>query len=353
MIMRKVFLAAASAALLALACGCGNKVSYFPRAIDPALTDEFDQVFYDVRRYVTNEVHVLLVVKDGKVVYEHYRPDHQPESRHILWSASKTFTATAVGFAVQDGLLSVDDKVVKFFTDDELPAERSAWLEQMTVKNLLTMSSGFDPFHAGVSDFGRDYDWAATELQRPMYFEPGTRFRYDSMDSYLVSVIVSRVTGKRMDDYLNEKLFKPLGIKEYYWEHSPQNYTAGGGGLFIRPESLAKMGQFLLQKGEWEGRQLLNPSWIEEATAPQIMQYAGTDPTPEQLEKYASDDKMMGYGYQVWCCPGGFCLDGAHGQYCYVIPEKQLVVVCFASTRNTPLLRNSITEHIINYPGWE
>ena len=353
MSMNKFISMVASATILFLACGCGNRVSYFPRAIDPALTEEFDQVFFDVRRFVTNEVHVLLVVKDGKVVYEQYRPDHQPESRHIMWSATKTFTATAVGFAVQDGLLSVDDKVVQFFTDEELPAERSPWLEQMTVKDLLIMSSGFEPYHDGIADFGGNYDWAYTQLHQPMYFEPGTRFRYDSMDSYLVSVILSRVTGKRMDDYLNEKLFRALGIKEYYWEHSPQNYTTGGGGLFIRPESLAKMGQFLLQEGKWEGRQLLDPEWIAEATSPQIMQYAGTDPTPEQLEKYASNDKMMGYGYQVWCCPGGFRMDGAHGQYCYILPEKRLVIVCFASTRNPALLRKSITEHIINYPGWK
>lgn len=352
--IRNYILPVVAAIAVLLASSCGNGGSMLPRAIDPNLTDEFDQVFNDVRTFSTNEVHSIIVVKDGKVVYERYEPGHEPEVRHILWSASKTFTSTGIGFAVQEGLLSVDDKVVKFFTDDELPAERSAWLEQMTVKNLLTMSSGFEPLHAGIAEAGTFYDWAATELHQPMYFEPGTRFRYDSFDSYLLSVIVSRVTGKRLDDYLKEKLFDPLGIKEYYWEVSPQDYSAGGWGLYLKPESMAKMGQFLLQEGKWNGRQLLNPEWIAEASYPHIMQYAGTDPTPEQLAEYAKDDKKTGYGYQLWVCPdGGYRLDGAHGQYCYVIPEKNLVVACFAHSSNTKLLRNSITEHIINYSGWE
>ena len=346
---RLLLATALTAVLCAASCGRQAEESQLPRAIDESLTGAADQVFNDVRSFTTNELHTLLVVKDGKVVYERYEPGHEKEVRHILWSASKTFTATAVGFAVQDSLLSVDDKVISFFTPSELPQERNPWLEQLTVKNLLTMSSGFEPIHAGIPEAGVDYDWAATELGRPMYFEPGTRFHYDSFDSYLLSVIVSRVTGQRLDEYLDAKLFTPLGITGWYWETSPQNYSAGGWGLYLKPESITKMGQFLLQKGRWEGRQLLSEAWVEEATAPQIMQWAGTDPTPEQLEAYAANDKKCGYGYQVWNCPGGgFRLDGAHGQYCYVFPEKQLVVSCFASTATTQLLRDSIMKNIVS-----
>ncbi len=348
--IKKTFLAAACILTALFAAGCRETQGeqMLPRAIDPELNAEFDKVFDEVRTYTTNELHTLMVVKDGKVVYERYEPGHEPGVRHILWSASKTFTSTGVGFAVQDGLLSVDDKVIKFFSDEELPQERSPWLEQLTVKNLLTMSAGFEPIHAGIPEFGKDYDWAYTQLHQPMYFEPGTRFHYDSFDSYLLSVIVSRVTGKRLDDYLTEKLFEPLGITEYFWESSPQNYSSGGWGLYLKPESFAKMGQFMLQKGSWNGRQLLDPAWIEEATQPHIMQYAGTNPTPEQLEAYAKDDKKTGYGYQLWCCPGGgYRLDGAHGQYCYVFPEKNLVVSCFSHSRNTIVIRNSIMEHIV------
>ncbi len=337
------------AAILLASCGKNeSKEQMLPRAIDASFAAQCDKVFDDVRTFTTNELHTLIVVKDGKVIYERYEPGHEPDVLHIMWSASKTFTSTAVGFAVQDGLLSVDDKVVRFFNDDELPEERSPWLEQLTVKNLLTMSSGFTPVHAGIPEFGKDYNWAATELHQPMYFEPGTRFHYDSFDSYLLSVIVSRVTGQRLDEYLDGKLFKPLGITGWTWETSPQNYSSGGWGLYLKPESMAKMGQFMLQKGSWNGSQLLNPEWIEEATYPHIMQYAGTSPTPEQLEAYAKDDKKSGYGYQLWICPGGgYRLDGAHGQYCYVYPDKQLVVACFAETANTALLRKSITDNII------
>ena len=319
-----------------------------PRAIDDTLSEEFDQVFNDVRNYSTNEVHSIIVVKDGNVVYERYEPGHEPEVRHIMWSASKTFTATAVGFAVQDGLLSVEDKVVRFFTDEELPAERSPWLEQMSIKNLLTMSSGIEPVHGGIPRYGVDYDWAKTELNQPLYFEPGTRFRYDSYDSYLLSVIVSRVTGMRMDEYLDGKLFKPLGITGWFWETSPQNYSSGGWGLYIKPESFTKMGQFLLQEGTWNGKRLLSSEWVEEASQAHLMQYAGTDPTPEQLEEYAKDDKNCGYGYQCWRCPGGgYRLDGAWGQYCFVYPDLNLVISCFAHSNNTRLLKDSIYNHIV------
>ena len=348
-IKRYLLAAATVCALIHGCCGQRNAEQMLPRAIDESLAPEFDNVFDEVRTYSTSSVHTLMVVKDGKVIYERYEPGHEPEVLHVMWSASKTFTATAVGFAVQDGLMSVEDKVLQYFTDEEIPEERTPWLEQLTVKNLLTMSAGFRPIHYGLPEFGRDYNWAATQLEQPMYFEPGTRFHYDSFDSYLVSVIVSRVTGKRLDDYLAEKLFKPLGITGYIWEHSPDNYSSGGWGLYLKPESLAKMGQFMLQKGEWNGVQLLNPEWIEEATRPHILQYAGTDPTPEQLEKYKTDDMKSGYGYQIWCLPGGgYRIDGAYGQYCFVYPDKNLVVACFAQSDNTRLLRNSVMENIVS-----
>ena len=346
----KFFFHAAVCALLCAAvaaCSSAESEQMLPRAIDESLSEEFDQVFNDVRNYSTNEVHSIVVVKNGKVVYERYEPGHEPEVRHILWSASKTFTATAIGFAVQDGLLSVDDKAVTFFTEEELPEEIHPWMAQMSVKNLLTMSSGIEPIHAGIPRYGVDYNWAQTELNQPMYFEPGTRFRYDSYDSYLLSVIVSRVTGMRLDEYLDGKLFKPLGITDWYWESSPQNYSSGGWGLYLKPESFTKMGQFLLQEGVWNGKRLLSAEWVREASQPHVMQYAGTDPTPEMLQKYAEDDKKCGYGYQCWCCPGGgYRLDGAWGQYCYVYPDKDLVISCFAHSNNTLLLRNSIKEHI-------
>lgn len=312
---------------------------------------EIDKVFTGITEFEgTDELHSMIVLKDGKKIYERYDTGHNPEDLRVFWSASKTFTAVAVGFAVQDGLLKVDDKVISFFGDEDLPARRSEWLEKLTVKNLLTMSSGLGTDGIGKT---RSHIWknpAREVLAVPMAFEPGSRFKYNSMNTYLLSEIIQRLTGMKTSEYLNIKLFRPLGIDRWAWEESAAGVTVGGWGLYSTTETLAKMGQFLLQKGMWGGKQLLDPSWIEDLSSCQILQYDPSEITAEQLAEFATNESRQGYGYQVWrCTHNAYRLDGAHGQLCIIIPEKNAVIAIHSSFhRGLKNLFNLVWENI--YP---
>lgn len=311
-------------------------------------TTQYDSVFFDVARTACNELHAFMVVKDGKVIYEKWDPSYGPDHLHVMWSASKTFTATAVGFAAQDGLLKLTDKVIDYFTEDELPAVISDRLLKMTIYDLLIMSSGFKDDCVGKAESGKQFDWAKETLASELVFDPGTQFSYNSMNTYLLSVIVTRVTGQRLDDYLNDKLFKPLGITKYRWKISPQNYAAGGWGLYMRTEDFAKMGLFMLRKGEWKGKRLLNEEWFDEAMSAQIMQYAGQGYTPEEIAAMDVNDWNQGYGYQMWMCRyGGVRLDGAWAQVCVIYPEKDLIFVGQSHANNTWDFLNSVVDRLL------
>lgn len=268
----------------------------------------------------TDEIHSMMILKDGKKIYEKYDTGHRPDERHVMWSASKTFTAIAVGFAVQESLFGIDDKVISFFHDDELPSERGEWLEKLCIRDLLTMSSGLGT--DGINKV-RSLEWqhpAREVLAVPMAFEPGARYHYNSMNTYLLSEIVQRCTGMKLSEYLNIRLFRPLGICNWEWEESADGVTAGGWGLYTTTETLAKTAQFLLNKGKWNGRQLLRPEWVEAMSSPQIYQSDGP-----------RNDWNAGYGYQMWVCThNAFRLDGAFGQFGIVIPEKNAVIAVTA-----------------------
>lgn len=296
-----------------------------------------------------NEMHSLMVLKDGKKVYENYWAGHDKDELHVMWSASKSLTSIAVGFCVDAGLLSVDDKVVKFFKEDELPEVRHEYLENMTVKNLLTMASGWSKDYVLSQNRSFLADWIRPQLACGFDCAPGTKFSYNSTDTFLLSVIVSRLTGKSLADFLDEKLFKPLGIKEYICHTSPEGYGCGGWGFFMNAESLAKIGQFMLQKGEWNGRQLLSREWVEEASAPQIKIYAGHDITEQQVvDTEAKLDGATGYCYQMWQCRfGGYRFDGAFGQFNIVFPEYNAVVTVFQHNINTGDSLNNVYKYIV------
>lgn len=318
-----------------------------PRGKSPVDVAEFDKVFDDVTATAGDSLHSLMVVKDGKVIYERYAAGHGPDEKHVMHSVSKSFLSMAVGFAVQEGLMSTDDKVLPYFKEDELPApeERDSRLDDLTVHHLLCMSSGFS---SGNINRGTDNNWAHDIFRIPIAWQPGTRFNYNSMNSYLCSVIVSRVTGQKVNDYLEERLFTPLGITSHRWEESPQGYNAGGWGMYITTESLARISLFVLQRGVWNGKRLLEESWFDKACSPQIMQYAGNGLSEEEAAvRYAGDQWNTGYGYQFWICANGGCrLDGANGQFGIVMPDKNTVVVTTAYTRNNKVLFYSIWKHI-------
>lgn len=282
------------------------------------IAPQADSVFRAVSAYAsTDEIHSMIILKDGKKIYERYDTGHNADERHVMWSASKTFTALAVGFAIQDGLFNVNDKVISFFREDELPAEKSEWLSEMTVEHLLTMSSGLGT--DGINQL-RSLRWqhpAKEALTTPMAFKPGSRYKYNSMNTYLLSEIIQRRTGMKLSKYLEGKFFRPLGVCNWEWEESVDGVTAGGWGLYTTTTTLAKLGQFMLQNGSWNGKQLLNPSWIKDMTTPHIYQSSATP----------SDDWNSGYGYQTWVCThNAYRADGAHGQFSIVIPEKNVVI---------------------------
>ena len=252
------------------------------------------------------EMHSVMVLRHGKVIAEAYPEPFGPEYGHTMYSCSKTFVAVGVGLAIADNRLRLTDRVAAFFPE-ALPAEVAPELAAITVRDLLTMTSGIEPDWTLRNHTDA---WLAAYLGKPVR-KPGEVFGYDSMSSYVLSAIVTKVTGLRLLDYLQEKVFTPMGIDDARWEISPEGYNTGGWGLHIKPESLAKMGVLLSHGGEWEGKQLVAAEWVREMTSPQV--------------KTTSCD----YGYQTWRCeyPGAFRADGALGQYILVVPEKDVVVV--------------------------
>ena len=266
-----------------------------------------------------NSMHSFMLVRHGHVVTEAWWAPESAEKPHVLWSLSKSFTSTAVGFAVAEGKLNVDDLVLPFFPEDA-PAEPSNNLKAMRIRDLLTMSTG----HQDEVNWREANDWAKAFLAHPVPHKPGTHFRYNTPATYMLSAIVQKVTGQTVLEYLKPRLFEPLGIVDPKWENSPQGISIGGYGLYVRTEDIAKFGQLYLQQGEWNGKPLLPQSWIQQATSKQVSN--GSDPTK---------DWDQGYGFQFWRCRhGAYRGDGKDGQLCIVLPEQDAVIAITANTRD-------------------
>ncbi len=263
------------------------------------------------------EVHGLMILRHDKVVAEHWWAPYGPQYQHALYSATKTFTGTAVGFAVQEGLLKVSDKVMSFFPD-LMPDNPSPELSRLTVEHLLTMSAG----HARTQYPGSGEDQVRSFLAMDYAHEPGTSFAYNITCSHILSNIITRVTGLTLYEYLKPRLLDPLGIKDVVWEMDMDGRNMGNGGMHARTSDLAKMGIFLKNKGIWNGRQLLNREWIEAMTTPHIFQ------RPElSAEENMKDDGGQGYGYQVWMGRhNSYRAIGGQNQLIMVIPEYDLIV---------------------------
>ena len=283
----------------------------------------------------------LMILRHGKVIAECWWAPHSAETSHALYSLTKSFTSVAIGFAVAEGKLSLDDKVIDFFPD-EVPENPSENLKKMTVRSLLTMSCGHEE-EVKYTTEGEwsDADWIKTFLVHPVVHEPGTHFFYNTPGSHLLSIILTRATGKSLADWLKTRLFEPLGIDNFSWESTPGGFTEGGAGLWLRTEEIAKFGEFLLRKGEWNGRELLSPAWFDEAASKQVSN--GDDP---------DYDWNQGYGYQFWMCRfGAFRGDGMFGQFCVVIPEKDMVIVSTADTIYTKETLNLYWKHLLPAAG--
>ena len=345
--------------LLSFCCLCGIAVT--PAPLQPsaakavslkrakpkgALRTAMDAYLKDAREQKLN-IQSVMVLQHGKVLYEKWLNGGEPQLPHVLNSVSKTFTSAAVGLAISEGLLSLDDKLVSFFPDD-LPPSPSENLQKITIRHLLTMNCGHDTEPSRRNDTDT---WVRTFLSWPVQHEPGTYYCYNSMGTYMLSAIVQKVTGQKVVDYLQPRLFDPLGIEAPRWDESPQGINCGGWGLYLKTEDLAKMGQLLLQKGKWNGKQVLPESYVTEATRAQVPcqpSWVRADKVAESGLTPENSDWVQGYGYQVWRCRhNAFRADGAGGQYIIVIPEKDAVIINTADLRDMQAELNLIWDHIL------
>ncbi|PWT97454.1 MAG: serine hydrolase [Bacteroidetes bacterium] len=289
--------------------------------------------FLDAAALGRTEFHSIMIVRHGKVIAEGWWNPYRTDLKHTLYSCSKSFTATAVGFAIQEKKLSLDDKVISFFPKEK-PDSVSQFLSELTVKDVLIMSDGMEPDPSGVVA-GLDTNWIKGFLRVPIKYEPGTRFLYNSLGTYMLSAIVQKVTKQKVVDYLKPRLFDPLGIKGADWETDLQGINTGGWGLRVKTEDMAKFAQLFLQKGKWNGKQILPESWVADASTAHIMQ----DPSAPQSKKDSSD-WLQGYGYQMWRCRNNaYRGDGAFGQFMIVMPDQDAVI---AITAETPSMQEEI-----------
>ncbi|MDT5271638.1 MAG: hypothetical protein QOH49_3824 [Acidobacteriota bacterium] len=287
-----------------------------------------------------DQMNSFMLVRHGHVVAEGWWGPYDARTPHVLYSLSKSFTSTAVGLTVAEGKLSLDDEVLKFFPEDA-PAEPSQNLRSMRIRDLLRMSSGNQTEAPILSWDGqdpsmRDASWVRRFLAHPVPFKPGTHFLYNSPATYMLSAIVQKVTGATVLEYLRPRLFDPLGFENPVWVASPQGVSAGAYGLSLRTEELARFGQLYLQKGMWDGRQLIPSSWVEEATARQTSN--GSAP---------KSDWDQGYGYQFWRSRHGYRGDGAFGQFCIVVPELDTVVTINSGVRDMQRVMNLVWDKLL------
>ncbi len=299
-------------------------VQLFPQTGDlPRVSPESQGVYSsDIETYFnemlscpTGEPHGIMVLRHGKVIGELFPKPFDASYPQMLYSDAKSFVGLAVVLAIEENRLRLTDRVASFFPD-LLPDSISDNLASMTVRDLLTMTSGIQPDPL-MRTTGAD--WIRRYLAKPVD-KPGDTFHYDSMCSYLLSAIVQRVTGQKTLDYMKERIFTPLHITLVEWEESPEGINTGGWGLRMQVESMAKIGQLLLNKGNWEGKQLISSEWVEEMTS--SLQETGM---------------MDTYGYHMWRCdyPNAYRADGALGQYIIVAPDEDMVVaITQANTSN-------------------
>ncbi len=289
----------------------------------------------------SHELHSFIFLRHGKVVAEAWWAPYAPDLKHTLYSTSKSFTSTAIGFAVAEKKIKVTDKVISFFPE-YLPDTISKNLADMEVRDLLSMTAGQDP-DPTVLIPANDSNWIKGFLARPVINDPGTKFLYNSMATYMLSAIVQKATGEKVLDYLTPRLFRPLSIEGIDWETDPMGINTGGWGLRVKTEDLAKFGQFYLQKGNWNGEQLLPVSWIKEATSFKIDQAPGS---PDSIRN--KSDWQQGYCYQFWRCRNNaFRGDGAFGQYIIVMPEKDAVIAITSETSDMQDEINHVWDYLL------
>ena len=250
-------------------------------------------------------VHSVMLLRHGRVFAEGYYAPYRPGIPHMLYSASKSIVSTAVGMAVDEGLLDIDERLEDIFPGyTGKPASR--WSKMLTIRHLLTMSTGVRFNEVGSA---LDEDWVKMFMESAPKFEPGTQFEYNSLNTYMLSAVLRKKTGVSLTEFLTPRLYEPLDIRSHHWETCPKGTEKGGWGLSLCIEDLAKIAQLYLNKGVWEGRRLLSEEWISAATSPRIS-------TPNGEMKH-------GYGYQF---------NGAFGQYAVMFPQYDAAAIIYSGS---------------------
>ena len=307
-----------------------NQQQIFPRK-----TPESQGIVSDHLRYLIQELadspntdmHHFMVLRHGNVICEADFAPYRKGIWHITHSMCKSITGMAVGFLVEEGKLELSENIYKIFSD-----KGSTWVKmfrpEVTVENLLTMTSGVTFNESGIVSGN---DWLESYLNASVAEKPGTKFQYNSLNSYVLSAIITERTGMPMDEYLKSRLFEPLGITDYLWEKCPRGITKGGWGLFMHTEDMAKLGQLYLNKGKWNGKQIIPESWAEASVTKKVDSIEGT----------------YGYGYQLWMeeRPGSFEYNGMLGQNVLIYPDVDMVIVTNAG--NEELFQDNVMLNII------
>lgn len=302
-----------------------------PRAIpSPALKCAFQRFLQEAENI--GEIHSAMLLQRGAVVGERWFSPAAPDVPHICYSITKTVLCTAVGFAVQEGLLSVDDRAADYFP--EMTAGLSGFAQDISIRHLLSMSCGHDTLPPEEAETDPALFW-----KHPIPRKPGTYFLYSNPSAHVISCILQKVLGMGVNEYLRPRLWEPLGIAFPQWDKDKQGIEIGGFGLYLKTEDLAKLGWFWEQQGTWGGKQLLSAKWFQEAAAKQI----------DTTGNHNGPDWEQGYCYLLWrCLPDGvYRMDGYLGQFVIIFPNQEAVLAVTENNPNTQRLLDAIWEHLL------
>lgn len=324
----------------------GTRVDYFPQKPDFPFDAVYEQAFAratpesqgissdlfaallrELDASKDTEMHHFMALRHGKVICECNFAPYPKGMWHITHSMCKSITGMAIGMLIEEEKLKLDENIYDIFPD-HINAFSKIFRPAITVENLLTMTSGITFNESGIVSGN---DWLGSFLNASVNGKPGTEFQYNSLNTYVLSAIVTKRTGETLTEYLTPRLFGPLGITKYYWETCPKGITKGGWGLFLCAEDMAKLGQLYLQRGKWNGQQLVSEYWIEISTARHLK----------------TQNDTYGYGYQLWMeqRPGSFEYNGMLGQNVIIYPDMDMVLVTNAG--NKEMFQDCIMLNII------
>ena len=286
------------------------------------------------------EMHGMMLLRHGKVFAQGWWKPYEPQTQHIMFSFSKSLTSTAIGFAWQEGILSLEERLVDLFPD-KIPEHPSENLQKAQIRHLLMMGCGHE---TEIADLGRgDPDWIRSFLHHPFVYEPGTHFLYNTAGTNLLSAILTKKTGLTLTQFLEPRLFRPLGMSQNIrCQPLVDGTEAGGYGYSLTVEDMARFVQFVANEGQWEGRQLLQKEWFQMATSKQI-----DNPAPGL---WAGDpDWHAGYGFQFWRCAGEgiFRGDGAFGQFGVVCKNQDLVVIFQSASMRLQAVLSAVWDKLL------